>query len=45
MNEIVCESWLDFKIDENNLLKQTPAFRPIELLGRFYWYSVLRFMD
>ena len=37
------EAWLEFKIDKNNLLTQTATFRPIGLLGRFYWYSVLPF--
>jgi len=37
------EAWLEFKIDENNILTQTATFRPIGLLGRFYWYSVLPF--
>ena len=37
------EAWLEFKIDKNNLLTQTASFRPIGLLGRFYWYSVLPF--
>lgn len=37
------EAWLEFKIDKNNLLIQTATFRPIGLLGRFYWYSVLPF--
>ncbi len=37
------EAWLEFKIDKNNILTQTATFRPIGLLGRFYWYSVLPF--
>lgn len=37
------EAWLEFSIDKNNLLTQTATFRPIGLLGRFYWYSVLPF--
>lgn len=36
------EAWLEFKI-ENNILTQTATFRPLGLLGRFYWYSVLPF--
>lgn len=35
------EAWLEFKIDENNFLIQTATFRPLGLLGRLYWYSVL----
>lgn len=34
------EAWLEFKI-EGELLIQTATFRPLGLLGRFYWYSVL----
>lgn len=37
------EAWLEFKIDENNLLTQTATFRPLGLLGRLYWYTVLPF--
>jgi uncharacterized protein YbjT (DUF2867 family) len=37
------EAWLEFKIDENNILTQTATFRPLGLLGRLYWYSVLPF--
>lgn len=37
------EAWLEFKIDKNNILTQTATFRPIGLLGRFYWYSVFPF--
>lgn len=37
------EAWLEFKIDENNILTQTATFRPLGLLGRMYWYSVLPF--
>lgn len=31
------EAWLEFKIDENNILYQTATFRPHGVLGRFYW--------
>lgn len=34
------EAWLEFKIVENKLV-QTATFRPLGLLGRLYWYSVL----
>ena len=37
------EAWLEFKIDDNNILTQTATFRPLGLLGRLYWYAVLPF--
>ena len=37
------EACLEFKIDKDGILTQTATFRPIGLLGRFYWYSVLPF--
>ncbi|MBU2997030.1 SDR family oxidoreductase [Cellulophaga baltica] len=37
------EAWLEFKIDEQNVLHQTATFRPRGLRGRLYWYSVLPF--
>ncbi len=37
------EAWLEFKINENNILIQTATFRPRGLTGRLYWYSVLPF--
>ncbi len=37
------EAWLEFKIDNNNVLTQTATFRPLGLFGRLYWYSVLPF--
>ncbi len=37
------EAWLEFKIDKNDILTQTATFRPLGLLGRLYWYSVLPF--
>jgi uncharacterized protein YbjT (DUF2867 family) len=37
------EAWLEFKIDKNNILKQTATFRPLGLYGRLYWYAVLPF--
>lgn len=36
------EAWLEFRI-ENKKLIQTATFRPLGLLGRLYWYSVLPF--
>ena len=37
------EAWLEFKIDEYNVLHQIATFRPIGLFGRMYWYSMLPF--
>lgn len=37
------EAWLEFKIDDNNVLTQTATFRPLGVLGIMYWYSVLPF--
>jgi len=37
------EAWLEFSIDEKNVLTQTATFRPLGLLGRLYWYAVLPF--
>jgi uncharacterized protein YbjT (DUF2867 family) len=37
------EAWLEFRIDHQNILTQTATFRPLGLLGRLYWYSVLPF--
>lgn len=37
------EAWLEFKIDNNNILTQTATFRPLGLSGRLYWYLVLPF--
>ena len=37
------EAWLEFRIDDNNILTQTATFRPLGLLGRLYWYAVLPF--
>jgi uncharacterized protein YbjT (DUF2867 family) len=31
------EAWLEFRIDENNVLHQTATFRPRGILGRIYW--------
>ena len=36
------EAWLEFKIVHDKLI-QTATFRPLGLLGRLYWYSVLPF--
>jgi uncharacterized protein YbjT (DUF2867 family) len=36
------EAWLEFKIVDNQLY-QTATFRPLGVLGRLYWFSVLPF--
>ncbi len=37
------EAWLEFLIDDRNILHQTATFRPRGLIGRLYWYSMLPF--
>ena len=37
------EAWLEFKIDENNILHQTATFRPKGIWGRFYWLFTMPF--
>jgi uncharacterized protein YbjT (DUF2867 family) len=37
------EAWLEFKIDEDNVLHQIATFRPKGIFGRLYWYSMLPF--
>ncbi|MFV8224912.1 SDR family oxidoreductase [Christiangramia aquimixticola] len=37
------EAWLEFRIDENNVLHQVATFRPKGLLGRAYWYAMYPF--
>lgn len=37
------EAWLEFRIDEHNILHQMATFRPLGLSGRLYWYAVLPF--
>jgi uncharacterized protein YbjT (DUF2867 family) len=37
------EAWLEFRIDNQNILHQTATFRPLGLWGRLYWYSLLPF--
>ncbi|MEZ4950157.1 MAG: SDR family oxidoreductase [Saprospiraceae bacterium] len=37
------EAWIEFKITPENQLIQTATFRPLGILGRLYWYSVLPF--
>lgn len=35
------EAWLEFRIDDQNVLHQTATFRPRGLKGRLYWYSIV----
>ncbi|TDQ11079.1 SDR family oxidoreductase [Pedobacter metabolipauper] len=37
------EAWLEFKIGKDLVLEQTATFRPLGIMGRLYWYSVLPF--
>jgi uncharacterized protein YbjT (DUF2867 family) len=37
------EAWLEFKIDDQNILHQTATFRPRGIWGRLYWYTMLPF--
>lgn len=37
------EAWLEFEIDENNVVHQTATFRPKGIWGRLYWFSMLPF--
>ena len=37
------EAWLEFRIDNQNIVHQAATFRPLGLWGRLYWYSVLPF--
>ncbi|WP_304234493.1 SDR family oxidoreductase [Jiulongibacter sediminis] len=36
------EAWLEFRVEDGQLI-QNATFRPLGLLGRLYWYSVLPF--
>ncbi len=36
------DAWLEFRIDKNKLV-QNATFRPLGLMGRLYWFSVLPF--
>ena len=36
------EAWLEFKVEDGKL-HQRAVFRPVGLLGRLYWYTVLPF--
>ncbi len=35
------EAWLEFRIDDEDILHQTATFRPRGLLGRLYWYAIV----
>ena len=37
------EAWLEFRIDNQNVLHQIATFRPLGLWGRLYWFSLLPF--
>jgi hypothetical protein len=37
------EAWLEFKIDEYNVLQQTATFRPKGVWGRLYWIATSPF--
>lgn len=37
------EAWLEFRIDDNNVLHQIATFRPKGIFGRMYWYSLVPF--
>ncbi len=37
------EAWLEFKIDENNILHQSATFRPRGIWGRLYWIATSPF--
>lgn len=40
---VLGEAWLEFRIDENNVLHQIATFRPKGIFGRLYWFSMLPF--
>lgn len=37
------EAWLEFHLDQDDVLHQTATFRPRGLAGRLYWYSLVPF--
>lgn len=37
------EAWLEFRIDDDNVLHQIATFRPKGIFGRLYWYAMLPF--
>jgi hypothetical protein len=37
------EAWLEFRLDDRDVLYQTATFRPKGFRGRLYWYAMLPF--
>jgi uncharacterized protein YbjT (DUF2867 family) len=37
------EAWLEFRIDNENVLHQIATFRPLGIWGRLYWFAMLPF--
>ena len=37
------EAWLEFRIDRDDMLRQTATFRPMGIWGRLYWFAMLPF--
>lgn len=37
------EAWLEFRIDDEDVLHQTATYRPLGIFGRLYWFSVVPF--
>lgn len=37
------DAWLEWRLDDQNILHQTATFRPWGLKGRLYWYSMVPF--
>jgi len=37
------EAWLEFSISDEGIIRQEATFRPVGLIGRFYWYLMLPF--
>lgn len=37
------EAWLEFSIEEDNVLRQVATFRPTGIFGRLYWYMLVPF--
>lgn len=37
------EAWLEFRIDDDNILHQIATFRPRGIWGRLYWYLLVPF--
>lgn len=41
--KVLGEAWLEFCIDDENVVHQIATFRPKGIAGRLYWYSMLPF--